>query len=379
MARSRIIEATLIDAMRAWPVGEKLTVRALAKAVSHPHLIVGKAVDGMRMAGMIAWDRLALSPSLMVANDQESQAKADDEAAGVRLAETVVESVSRPDAGRSASATSEIMDVTAGETAPFSNAAPVSGAAEQAGGGVATASPPAAIATPDDRAARVLAHLTGIADAGAPCPRNSEIAAACGMPLHHVVQAVDRLIDRKIVQRDVGAARKQRRFVIVASGRATGWPEPDKPMGTVDAPRTAIVARADEDAEIAARREAVESARAESVAQAVRREAEEAGRNRAAARSTGTVVAKKGQVSVPEHRVVDGSLQIAMLSDGPGSATAALRRAWPDDLDKLQRLARANGERPMPCLVRLIREAAKAAGIGKGSIEGDVMRSEWGL
>lgn len=50
----------------------------------------------------------------------ESQAKADDEAEGTELTSQrpSVESVSRPDAGRSASATSETMDVTAGETAP---------------------------------------------------------------------------------------------------------------------------------------------------------------------------------------------------------------------------------------------------------------------
>ena len=46
------------------------------------------------------------------------RAKAGGEAQGGRACEPCVEPVSRPAAGRSAAATSEIMDVTAGETAP---------------------------------------------------------------------------------------------------------------------------------------------------------------------------------------------------------------------------------------------------------------------
>lgn len=51
------------------------------------------------------------------------QAKAGDEAAGTEHASPrpAVEPVSRPAAGRSAAATSEFMDVTAGETAPVAN------------------------------------------------------------------------------------------------------------------------------------------------------------------------------------------------------------------------------------------------------------------
>lgn len=50
--------------------------------------------------------------------EQGSQAKAGDEAVVGARAEATVEPVSRPAAGRSAAATSEQMDVTAGETAP---------------------------------------------------------------------------------------------------------------------------------------------------------------------------------------------------------------------------------------------------------------------
>lgn len=50
----------------------------------------------------------------------EYHAKAGDEAAVVAIAEAVVEPVSRAAAGRSAAATSEPMDATAGETAPVS-------------------------------------------------------------------------------------------------------------------------------------------------------------------------------------------------------------------------------------------------------------------
>lgn len=51
------------------------------------------------------------------------QAKAGDEAQGGRICEPCMEPVSRPAAGRSAAATSEFMDVTAGETAPVPNPA----------------------------------------------------------------------------------------------------------------------------------------------------------------------------------------------------------------------------------------------------------------
>jgi hypothetical protein len=57
-------------------------------------------------------------PSPAVVETQESQAKADDEAEGGHASEPSEESVSRPAAGRSAAATSELMDATAGETAP---------------------------------------------------------------------------------------------------------------------------------------------------------------------------------------------------------------------------------------------------------------------
>lgn len=56
--------------------------------------------------------------------DTRSRANAGDEAEGVKLKAPAVEPVSRAAAGRSAAATSEPMDVTAGETAPV--AAPVS-------------------------------------------------------------------------------------------------------------------------------------------------------------------------------------------------------------------------------------------------------------
>ncbi|WP_310532529.1 hypothetical protein [Novosphingobium sp.] len=49
---------------------------------------------------------------------EEIQANAGDEAMVVAIAEAIVEPVSRAAAGRSAAATSEPMDVTAGETAP---------------------------------------------------------------------------------------------------------------------------------------------------------------------------------------------------------------------------------------------------------------------
>lgn len=51
----------------------------------------------------------------------EIRANAGVEARGGRTGDPCVESVSRPAAGRSAATTSEIMDVTAGETAPVSD------------------------------------------------------------------------------------------------------------------------------------------------------------------------------------------------------------------------------------------------------------------
>lgn len=400
MARNRIIEARLIDAMRSWPSDEKLTVRALAKAIGQPHLIVGKVVDAMRMAGMIVWDELKLSPSLAAANDDipvsrscraddvrlESRAKADDEAAGGRTSEPAVESVSRPAAGRSAAATFEALsssspaasgcdvDVTAGETAPVSNAAPVSGGAEQAGGGGATASPPA---DSDARAERVLAHLTGIADAGAPCPRNGEISAACDMPLHHVVKAVERLIDRGLLRREVGSARKFRRFEIVASGRMTGWPEPDRPIGTVDGPRDALAAREAEDAALAARRDAVVAGRAQTIADAVKAEAEARGRNRAAARSTGSVVMRKGAPAAG-GLTIGGQVQMERLRDGPGAGIAVLREAWPEAMRMLERIAVARGERPIPLMAALIGEEFARLGLRRNAAPALPHAPGWG-
>lgn len=75
----------------------------------------------------------------------EYHAKAGDEAAGTEHASPcpAVEPVSRPAAGRSAAATSEPMDVTAGETAPVPSAANVDGVpAAIASDGAAVLLPP---------------------------------------------------------------------------------------------------------------------------------------------------------------------------------------------------------------------------------------------
>ena len=143
----KVTQAAVIEALRgSVPGGKAWTPALVARATGVTQAEVAAAIQSLRYAGKIEFKRLALTASMLEQAERvsggevadtppcpvdsargdaplpraeiESRAKAGDEAGvGMPMAEPV-EPVSRPVAGRSATATSEPMDVTAGETAP---------------------------------------------------------------------------------------------------------------------------------------------------------------------------------------------------------------------------------------------------------------------
>lgn len=304
-----MLELRIIDAMRAWPAGEPVTVRALAKAVGTPHLTLPDAIQSMRYRGVIEFDRLALTPVYAAANDPEP-------------AETDVATSEKPTA-----------------------AAP---RAEMPRGKVV-----------EDRALRVLEILREAAKAGAPCPKNRAMADAIGVEEAQLFHALTWLKDHGRIEVQVGVHRKQRRIRIIGEDITTDWTSPDQPRAM---PVAAPVS--DDRAEIIARVEETEQARATRVADLIRQEAEASAARRKLARSTGTV-----SNILPMPVQADGGLslgakiQMDMLKDSAVAVGSVLRQAWPTYWSLLGRLAQACGERPIPLILRLIREEAARKGL----------------
>lgn len=304
-----MLELRIIDAMRAWPAGEPVTVRALAKAVGTPHLTLPDAIQSMRYRGVIEFDRLALTPVYAAANDPEP-------------AET-----------------------------------------EAATGEKPTAAAPLLLANgqPDVRAEKVLAILTNAARAGEPCPKNWTMGKAIGaadVQVHHALVRL-KLLGR--IEVESGTHRKQRRIRIIAEDIWTDWTSPDEARpaeGSVPAPD------GDERESIIARVEETEQARATRVADLIRQEAEASAARRKLARSTGTVSHTLPAPVAPDADLSLGArIQMHALKDSAGAVDRVLRTAWPAYWSLLGRLAQACGERPIPLILRLIREEAARRGL----------------
>jgi len=98
---------------------DRWTQVAVARAAGIGKPETDAAVRALRYAGKIKFGALELSASML----EEYRAKAGDEAGEGRTCESPVEPVSRGADARSSAATSELMDATAGETAPVSGLA----------------------------------------------------------------------------------------------------------------------------------------------------------------------------------------------------------------------------------------------------------------
>jgi hypothetical protein len=109
----------VVEALRlALPEGmDRWTPSLVARQAGLSILEANIAIRSLRNTGKIKFGALELSASMM-ADNQEYQAKAGDDAGVERASEAPVESVSRGAGARAPAATSELMDATAGETAP---------------------------------------------------------------------------------------------------------------------------------------------------------------------------------------------------------------------------------------------------------------------
>ena len=112
-------QRTVIEVLRLAPP-EGMDRWTPALVARHSRLSSGQvseAIRSLRNTGKIKFGPLELSAS-MLADNQEYQAKAGDDAGVERASEAPVESVSRGAGARAPAATSELMDATAGEAAP---------------------------------------------------------------------------------------------------------------------------------------------------------------------------------------------------------------------------------------------------------------------
>lgn len=109
----------VVEALRlALPEGmDRWTPSLIARQAGLSIIEANIAIRSLRNTGKIKFGALELSASMM-ADNQEYQAKAGDDAGVERTSEAPVESVSRGAGARAPAATSELMDATAGETAP---------------------------------------------------------------------------------------------------------------------------------------------------------------------------------------------------------------------------------------------------------------------
>lgn len=374
MSAKRSIFPKIVDALRAWPDGPAATVRSLAKVLNLPHIDVGSAIQSMRYAGMIEWDRLALSASMAAANDQKNEQlpvaeiSGDDGAAGEAVSAVRPSPAAEVDAETAPAPLHEFPVAKVGGQAAPEPTTVRAGDSDGAAGGAATPSPAADApkdvlgVMPSARVRVVYETIRAIAAEGGPCPKNRELAVAAGCMESAVPTVLLWLRGNGWLVLEQGRAKKERRFFIPETGQRTGWPAPDEKLGEAKAaPSGALEAKAAEAAEIAARRDAVEQERAEQLRAATRAEAEAAGRARRIAGTVGGGMAAGSRLSVPARPrdSYGAAFQAAFMNDGPGSAAGVLRAAWPEDLRLLERIAQAHGERPVPMLVRLIRAEAQ--------------------
>lgn len=321
------------------------TVVMLAEAVGQTRALVRERVEALRMQGKVEWDRLALRPSMLATppiaaepvvaepvavepspSPAEPAADSGDwrAAQAARLAVRNAEIIAAWQAGESVAALAERFGVTGNHVTAIQRAAGIAQRGEDS-------------------------HLA---------ERNAAIVAAyCDEGLTQ--EAVGARFGLSSVT--VGYIMKQAGVTARTRGGA-------RPESVIPPLRAAVVAE-----EMAARLDAQDVARATRLADAVKADAEAAGQRRAAARSTGTVVAKKGilDASALPTSVADaldglsagGRIQGLAMQPGAAAAAQLLREAWPGTFERLVRLAARCGERPLMTLVRVIDEAANAAGV----------------
>jgi len=373
---AQITQRMVIEALRGDPPEEtgRWTPVLIAMRQGLTKGEVVAAIQSLRYAGKIEFKRLALTPSMMIdagAGDSGSQANAGDETeGGCQSAEAPVEPVSRPAGGRTPAATSELMDATAGETAPVSKAAgrgrppqrEVGGDAGQAtahdiggtvggsvkppvlhepvaliqatAGGEAVAIPPAAASSPGSiRTDATHGHSLRPAQAAALLADIESYIARVDMPYNEFGNLAlgfggfVGLLRKRVSARSVMAER--------ARAFMTAWPDgaTREQVGVVPrrAPMPAPAPPARERSPLVV---------------AVEAEASDAGARRQVARATG----HSGTISATGFAV-----QAACLEESE-DGFAFLRRKWPDLLGRVVVAAHDEGIGPGPMLVRIIEQ-----------------------
>ncbi len=348
--RNRMLELRVIDALRAWAGPAAPTIRSLAKAVNHPHMLLADVVRGMQYGGILHLNSLTLTANYLVANDATEEFPA---------AEGPVPSPIASDSGFSGD--------------------------DGAGGGVA-ASPPAEVEAERDTPAPPLSSGEAVVAVASPdiaLPDDDApgtvwtsalrlAAKAKGVPLKTIVAPIwANATNPASNLASMEMARRVRPDLLVRVKAALrGDPVPPKPAADGTASKRSereakALARQSAERErlLAAQAESAEreQQRAQSLADAVKAEAEAAGRSRRIAGTVGggTVAGSKLSVPARPQDSFGAAFQSAWMGDGPGSAAGVLRAAWPEDLRLLERIAQAHGERPVPMLVRLIRDEAR--------------------
>lgn len=415
--RNRMLELRVIDALRGWSDPAAPTIRSLAKAVNHPHMLLADVVRQMQFGGILHLNSLRLTANYLVANDATEEVpvaeiSGDDGAAGGSATPPPAAEVEPETAPAPLPAPVAVAGVTAtGIALPADDATgaewgqvlrdealargvhivefvrPLFGSSSSrlyelersrcprpgtrdriraflTGVDLPAANPPKPVlgVMPSVRVRVVYEAIRAIANEGGPCPKNRELAVAAGCMESAVPTLLLWLRDNGWLVLEKGRALKERRFYVPETGQRTDWPAPDEKMGEAKAaPSGALEAKDAEAADIAARRDAVERDRAEALRAATRAEAEALGRNRKIAGTVGGGMAAGAKLSVPPppRDSYGAAFQAAFMADGPGSAAGVLRAAWPEDLRLLERIAQAHGERPVPMLVRLIRAEAR--------------------
>ena len=397
-ASDRALMALVIDALRAWSGDAPPTRLTLARAMNRPNLAVGQAVDALRMRGMVQWDVLALAPSMMVSNENEVKASSGDLAAahggGSAAAAATVEPqkpfpAARDDSGsgpQPASATegSKVRSDSSGLSRSQANAA---GPEMPVKAGVGAMTTPAAEILP------VVGRMDAVADA------IGRMDMMTGAELAAVLRERARLADVALLDfvaplwahppTGLNNLRAARRPIAATVARIAAFlageplPPPRKVAVRVAQARHARGVAVAGSAEVPA--SPALPTTTPTLAQQIKADAAAAQRKAATMSSLSAVKLSHGErgpeqfvgdawVLPPSHSggasgraanelTLGGRMQMMRLGDGPGAGIAVLREAWPDALRRLEALAVRSGERPIPCLVRLIHDAADEAGV----------------
>jgi hypothetical protein len=375
---SRVDQAAVIDALRQCLTPPE-HVRDLAFRAGLSLARTKDAVQALRYQGKIKFETLALSASMLVVEEgpasggldavaparpetesapspaMQSQAKARVD---VRLHEDGrAERVSRPAAGRSAAATSEPMDVTAGETAP-------------AGRTDTTKAPPAPPFEPareddDPRASALPAEVVsppGLGGLFPHAPRDPAVGALTPGQVGDFIAAIDVYLARTGMQGwELGRfvldhagfwpllnKRRTARWETVAKILAfmARWPEGATRAQVLNARGDAAARKA-----VAVRKQSVAAASgtAPAVAELQREvalEAEARGASRGAARVLSAT--RKGGTSP----LVE-TIQAALLEE-PEDLFAFLRRRWPELLQRALVLGRVTDRMPGAVMAEIV-------------------------